>query len=300
MNGLAFLGRGLRAQMERVQGSAPSQSDEETQECSQARGDSPPRRRRRTRARGDSPLHCDVGTMEETRARVDAPPLLSGGLRARGAPPHRDRIQDAMRDFVEECSASRISIDDFETLTVTRSDHSFAQGNSSESMVRFKSTGWRLVNLVSARDEILHCPKNTGFHATSFPSAARIIATGFLRKGGGHSRGFKEAVMARKTIEDAWFSSKNEGVVLELDYYGKVNKYDTASRIATNAGWAWEGWRNRFCRQYGRHIHRREAGDSVLYLNEETVEVTAIWVKSSDDTVESLHRARWEYRNPRR
>ena len=160
-----------------------------------------------------------------------------------------------------------------------------------ESLVRSRADGWKLVG----RD-CLQYEKNTGYCATSFATATRILADQSLRKSGGHRNGFKNAVMARKTIEDAWFSTKNHGVVFEVDFYGTLNKYETAYRIATETG-PWEGWRNRFCSQYGKHMHRRVDRDSVFYLNEDTVEITAIYVKNSGDTAASLHRHRLASRN---
>ena len=169
-----------------------------------------------------------------------------------------------MRDLLEDCSGSAISMDKVEPITAAK------QWNS-ESVVRFASSGWWQVDTAAVRDSILHYSEDVGFHATSFPSAAQIIASGYLQKGGGHSQGFTDAVMARKSFEDAWFSTKNCGVVLEVNYYGQVNNYATASRTADSAGWPWEGWRGRYCSQLGMHIHRRESGESALYLNEDTI-----------------------------
>ena len=80
-----------------------------------------------------------------------------------------------------------------------------------ESPVRFRADGWKLVG----RD-CLQYEKNTGYCATSFATATRILADQCLRKSGGHRNGFKNAVMARKTIEDAWFSEKNPKSFLRL------------------------------------------------------------------------------------
>lgn len=288
-----------------------------------------------SRARGNAPPHDvvppwrDVASRGVLRARGSAPPQprvgsmrglpveSSTGSRARGSPPPHARsrsatprsereiaepaenslpcarLSGAVCDLFADCSDSAISVDRVDTLTVTK------QG-SSESVVRFASSGWRSVDTAKVRDNMLHYSENTGFHATSVPSASQIIATGFLQKGGGHRHGFPDAVMARKTIEDAWFSSKNCGVVLELNYYGQVSNYGTASRHADAAGWPWEGWRGRYCSQIGKHMHRREAGESALYLNEEAVEIVAVYVQNSEDAVKSLRRARLEYRNPSR
>ena len=105
--------------------------------------------------------------------------------------------------------------------------------------------------------------------------------------------------MARKTIEDAWFSTKNHGVIFEVDFYGTLHRYATAYRIARENG-PWEGWRNRFCSQYGNHIHRQAHRDSVLYLNEDTVEITAMYVSNSEETVALLHRYKMQYLKPLR
>ena len=97
--------------------------------------------------------------------------------------------------------------------------------------------------------------------------------------------------MARKTLDHAWFSTKNHGVIFEVDFYGTLNKYETAYRIANRTG-PWETWRHRFCSEYGKHMHQKKSGNSAFYLNEDTVEITAIYVKNSGDTAASLHRHR--------
>ena len=316
-NALLILGRGQRLALEqqRAQGDSPG------------RDNSPPWRRRRVDG------HRDAETQHVARAHSS--PLLSeeeyqtGGVRAQGSshagnssPPPSEvcgsrtgavraqgrcspsqsvkerSVEDAMRDFVKDCSKSEISIHESVTLTVSRGNNLGMIRN--ESLVRFKASGWSMVDIDQVRHERLHWDKRKAFHATTFPSATHILATGYLRKGGGHTRGFTDAVMARKTIDDAWFSSKNHGVIFELNVYGTVNNYITASRYATQKGWSWEGWRDRFCSQYGRHMHRRESGDSALYLNEDTVEITAIYVKNSEDTVDFLDRARLNYIKPSR
>ena len=163
-------------------------------------------------------------------------------------------------------------------------------------VVRFRANGWKLVDVHMVGRKCLHYEKNTGYHATSFDSATLILEDRYLRKAGGHTNGFKDAVMARKSIEDAWFSAKNHGVVFEVDFYGTLNRYETAYRIALHSG-PWEGWRKRFCNQYGRHMHRRSKGDSAYYLNEDTVEITAMYVSNSEETADLLHRYRLACRN---
>ena len=327
-NALLIFGRGQRLAQEqqRAQGDSPG------------RDNSPPRRRRRidrhrdaetqhvARARGSSARNSSPPLSEEesqtggvqaqgsSHAGNSSPLPLevcgsrTGGVRAQGRSPGQHSsspqsvkersVEDAMRDFVKDCSKSEISIQKSVTLTVARGNNLGMMRN--ESLVGFKTSGCSMVDIDIVRHERLHWDKRKAFHATTFPSATRILATGYLRKGGGHTRGFTDAVMARKTIDDAWFSSKNHGVVFELNVYGEVNNYMTASRYATQKGWSWEGWRDRFCSQYGRHMHRRNSGGSALYLNEDTVEIKAIYVKNSEDTVEFLDRARLNYIKPSR
>ena len=163
-----------------------------------------------------------------------------------------------------------------------------------ESLVRFTANGWKLVGRDCSQYE-----KNTGYCATSFATATRILADQCLRKSGGHRNGFKNAVMARKTIEDAWFSEKNPQIIFEVDFYGTLHSDATAYGIALETG-PWEEWRNRFCSQYGNHIHRQAHRHSWLYLNEDTVEISAMYVSNSEETVALLHRHKMQYLKPLR
>ena len=159
-------------------------------------------------------------------------------------------------------------------------------------LVRFRAKGWKLVG----RD-CLQYEKHTGYCATSFATATCILADQSLRKSGGHRNGVKNAVMARKTIEDAWFSEKDSAIIFEVNFYGTLHRDATAYGMATGP---WGEWRNRFCSQYGNHIHRRVHQHSVLYLNEDTVEITAMYVSNSEETVALLHRHKMQYLKPLR
>ena len=87
---------------------------------------------------------------------------------------------------------------------------------------------------------------------------------------------------------------KPEKIIFEVDYYGTLHSDATACGIAKQTGPP-EEWRNRFCSQYGNHIHRQwtdfEAHQhSTLYLNEDTVEISAMYVSNSEETVASLQK----------
>ena len=82
---------------------------------------------------------------------------------------------------------------------------------------------------------------------------------------------------------------KKPEIIFEVDFYGTLHSDATAYGIANETG-PWEEWRNGFCSQYGNHIHRQAHRHSVLYLNEDTVEISAMYVSNSEETVASLQK----------
>ena len=92
---------------------------------------------------------------------------------------------------------------------------------------------------------------------------------------------------------------KPERIIFEVDYYGTLHSDATACGIALQTG-PREEWRNRFCSQYGNHIHREVDRHSTLYLNGDTVEITAMYVRNSEGTVELLNRKKGQYLKPLR
>ena len=158
-------------------------------------------------------------------------------------------------------------------------------------VVYWSARGFREVDLPELRRDCLHYDMRRFYHASDLESARGIFADGFLKKGGGHKLGFKDAVMARPTLEEAWFSYKNDGIVFVGTMYGRVSKYQTAMASATQDDRGWEGWRKRFCAEPGQHMHRRMKGFSQLYMNERTIHVTGFYVEKNAEMVETLRSA---------
>ena len=165
---------------------------------------------------------------------------------------------------------------------------SIENAGSNAHVVYWSARGFREVDEHELSRAFLHVEKRKFFHATSLESAQGIFADGFLKRGGGHKLGFKEAVMARPTLEEAWFSYKNYGIVFVGTVYGRVSKYQTAMASATQDDRGWEGWRKRFCEEPGQHMHRRVKGFSQFYMNERTIELTGFYVEKNAEMVETL------------
>ena len=210
------------------------------------------------------------------------------------APPPESLLSEihaAMMSLLCDCN-QHMSVEDPESIVVeTRS------GDTAE-VVHWSARGFREVDVGEVHEAFLHYEIRKFYHASSIASATSIFADGFLKKRGGHERGFTEAVMGQVTLKHAWFNHENMGIVFEGNLYGEVTRHGTAGGIANHEGWE-PGWRDRFCNRLGHHIHKRKKGDSQYYMNEKTIELTGFYVENTTKMVAKLRSVLMRRRNPR-
>ena len=184
-----------------------------------------------------------------------------------------------------------MSLEDPESIVIeTRS------GDTAE-LVHWSARGFCKVDVGEVHEAFPHCETRKFYHASSIASATSIFADGFLKKRGGHERGFTEAVMGQLNLSQAWFSHKNMGIVFEGKLYGEVTRHSTAGGIANHEGWEC-GWRDRFCNRPGHHIHKRKKGDSQYYMNEKTIELTGFYLEKKTKMVTKLRSVLMKRKSP--
>ena len=198
-----------------------------------------------TGARGRASSLGTAGTTGRDRSRSRRSPTDGEGRRgAHPATRPPESLQDALAMCVEK-AASGADLR-FDKLEVLRPPHG-------RSMFRWAWRNCRTLNMdrlletMQARD----IEDKTIFHATSAGALCHILRDSFLRAGGTRvgSTGFRAAVLARETLEDAVYSNYYAGVVIEACAVGVFQKYSTAGRdLALQDD---EDWRVAVLRQPG-------------------------------------------------
>ena len=168
-------------------------------------------------------------------------------------------IHATMRSLLCDCN-QHMSLEEPESIVIESS------GYVAE-LVHWSARGFRKVNADFLHGAVPHYETRKFYHPSSIASATSILADGFLKKRGGHERGFTEAVKGQLHLSHAWFNNKNKGIVFEGKLHGEVSRHST---IADHQEWE-SGWMDRFCNRPGHHIHKRKKGDSQYYMNEKTI-----------------------------
>ena len=191
-----------------------------------------------------------------------------------------DEIDVAMVNLLRICNEN-ITLGDPRSFEVT------APSGKAEAVVHWVAHGFRQVDVAALRKDCLHAGTYPFYHGSSLTSATLIFADTFLKKGGGHSQGKSDAVLGRRTLEEAWFSNKNRGIVWEGTMHGSLRNY---KKVRAQVGCDDKDWRVQHCSRLGGHMHHRHTGESELYMNQESIELTGFYVRKTNATSIELKR----------
>ncbi len=154
------------------------------------------------------------------------------------------------------------------------------------------------VRPVRREAHVLHADEFRGYHATGVVQLPGILHGGGLLPGGGDPTSeVAECVLARETFEAAAHSVWFRGAVVTIRVVGIKRSYDRVRDTTPEEHW--DDWRAWQLSHPGMVLRRRNRGDTALYINPASQQMTCISVHT--DRLEELEgeASRRDRRRPR-